>query len=355
MIWQLSLLTITFSIYHNHLPAPVVNAVALDKEIILNWGENFSTVNATESYDNAGFEFEGYNVYQLPSPSATKEQARLLATFDVVNGVGRIFDLVFDVTSGTVNERVVQFGNDVGIQRFFKITTDAFRGGAPLNNGSNYYFAVTAYAYNDELTANNNLENTFIPITVMPQSPDPGVTYGEGTGSELPITHTGTADGGPTVTIVDPTSTTGHDYQVFFTERAEIRDENGDWVAGSTMLRKFNPFDPDTLTGSSVDISAVYSPQAGVVELVCYFNYVSSDGNWADGIEMDLPPGMEIVEFPDFEAGGGTISPEISGDVTTGYHIEMGLVDGSLTEDGIFHGGEEWSIYVSSLHTASGC
>lgn len=331
-------------------PPPQVTAVALNNEIVLDWSKNPVAFNATENYDNAGFKFEGYNVYQLPTPSATKEQAKLLATFDLVNGVGKIFDLVFDVATGTVNERVVQFGNDFGIQRYFKITTDAFGAGAPLNNGSRYYFAVTAYAFNDELAANNNLENTFIPLTVVPQSPDPGVTYGEGTGTELPIIHlAGTADGGPTVTIIDPTKTTGHEYEVYFTERAEIRNENGDWVAASTMKRQFNPFDPDTLTGSSVDISAMYAPQAGVIELSCYFNYVSSDGNWADGIEMDFPPGMTIVDFPAFEAGGGTITPEITGDPTSGYHIVMGVVDGSMSEDGIFHGGEEWSIFVASF------
>lgn len=330
-------------------PPPQVTAVPLDREIVLHWGTNFTAVNSTESYSNGGFEFEGYNIYQLPSPSASKSEAKLLATFDAVNGYGIIFDLEFDITTGQVLTKPVQFGNDVGVQRYFTIKNDAFSSDLPLNNGSRYYFAVTAYAYNPTLEANNNLENTFIPVTVVPQTADPGVTLGEGTGTKLPVLHNGTADGGPTVKIIDPSATTGSEYEVFFTERAEIRNDNGDWVGSSRVLPNSNPEGPDTLIGSTVDISAVFAPQAGVIELSCYFNYVSSDGNWADGIEMDLPAGMEIINFPDFEAGGGTISPVITGSAATGYHIEMGLVDGSATTDGIFHGGEEWKIYVSSF------
>ena len=52
----------------------------------------------------------------------------------------------------------------------------------------------------------NNLENPLAILTIIPHSEDPGVTYGEGNGSSLEVTHNGTADGGPIVTIVDPAS-----------------------------------------------------------------------------------------------------------------------------------------------------
>lgn len=203
--------------------APQVTAAPLDREIVLHWGENVAVVNSTENYDNAGFEFEGYNVYQLPDPSATKDQAKLLATFDIVNGVGKIFDLVFDVTTGTVSERVVQFGNDNGIQRAFTIKADAFSGGAPLNNGSRYYFAVTAYAYNDELSANNNLENTFIPLTIVPQTTDPGVRYPTSPGDTLAVTHIGPSDGAVVPIVIDPRLLDGNTYEVTF--RVDEADE----------------------------------------------------------------------------------------------------------------------------------
>ena len=53
-----------------------------------------------------------------------------------------------------------------------------------------YYFAVTAYNYNGEFgIVPNNLENPLRIYTLIPHSNDPGVTLGEGNGSELEITH----------------------------------------------------------------------------------------------------------------------------------------------------------------------
>jgi hypothetical protein len=328
-------------------PPPAVTVAELDGEIVLDWSKDNDKVLATESSSTKGYTFQGYNVYQLPTSSSAVSEGIRVATFDLNDGIGKINDLVFDPTTGSVIVMPVQFGTDIGVQRFISIKQDAINQ-RPLINGLRYYFAVTAYNYNpDPLAVPNNLENPLRIITVIPHSPDPGVIYGDGNGTELEITHEGTADGGPTVTIVDPTATTGNQYEVFFTQRAEIRDENGDWVAASTTRRQYNPNDPDTLTGSSVDISAVFSPTAGVVELTCYYNYNSPDGNWTDGIEMDIEAGITILDFPSFEAGGGTIDPVITGDPTSGYHIEMGDVTGILSEDGIFHGGEEWSIYVA--------
>ena len=154
--------------------------------------------------------------------------------------------MVFDVRTGSVVRLPVQFGNDSGTKRFISITNDAVRGGIPLVNGIKYYFAVTSYSYNPDLDAvPNNLENPIAILTITPQTPNPGVTYGDESGGSVTVTHQGTADGGPTVNIVDPVATTGDNYEVFFTQREEIRDANGDWVpSGSSMI--FNPSTPVT-------------------------------------------------------------------------------------------------------------
>ncbi len=329
-------------------PAPNVDVVELDGEIVLDWSKDNSKVLATETSSIKGYEFQGYNVYQLPTASSSVSEGKRVATFDVIDGVGKINDVVFDPTTGSVVTLPVQFGNDTGIKRFISITEDAINQ-RPLINGLRYYFGVSSYNYNPDFGAvPNNLETPIKILTIIPNSNDPGVTLGDGTGDELEITHVGTADGGPTVSIVDPTEITGDEYEVFFTEEAQIRNADGDWVAASTVLRKTRIMGPDTLTGSSVDISAIYSPTAGVIELTCFFNYVTPDGNWCDGIEMDFPSSMTIVDAPRFEAGGGPITP-----VVIGNHIEMGDVSGALTGDGWFHGGETWTIYVSTFDLPS--
>ena len=333
---------------------PNVSATGLDQQIILNWGFDVERVEETESLNKEDFTFQGYNVYQLPDPTATKEEAVRIATFDLVDGIKAVRDRTVDPVSGEEEIVVVQFGGDYGIERSITINKN-YINNLPLNNGSRYYFAVTSYAiYNqsgepDPVQVPNNLENPFIVLTVVPQSTDPGVQYGEEPGSEIEVEHTtGLADAGPIVTVVDPSAMTGHEYEVFFTSRQEIRNEDGDWVPSSVVKRSYSPNDPDTLTGSSVSIAGVYSAQLGIVQLDCHYNYESIDGNWADGISMTFPAGMTVVSAPAFEAGGGTVTPEIInyGDSTV---VNMGLVNHEYTEDGIFHGEEDWVILVQSF------
>ncbi len=324
-------------------PAPEVTVTELDREIVLDWSKNNAQVLATENSDAKGYAFQGYNVYQLPTAASSISEAVRVATFDKNDGIGKIFDQVFDPNTGSVVSLPVQFGNDTYLQRFISIKRDAIKQ-QPLINGIRYYFAVTAYNYNtDPLAVPNNLENPLRVITVTPHSNDPGVILGEGNGGALSPTHIGTADGGPTVTVVDPQATTGHDYQIYFTERAEIRDANGDWVPSSIVKRNARGRVPADLTGTSIQIAGVYGVVSGQLQLHCTLDLVSPDFDWADGITMTFPPGATILEAPSFEAGGGDIFPTVVGNT-----IQMGLIDHEYTEDGIFHGGEEWDIIIDA-------
>lgn len=320
-------------------PAPLTNPVELENKIVLDWGFDHNAVTATETSNAKGYAFEGYNIYQLPSASATISEGRRIATYDLINGIGKIEDFVFDVNTGSVVKLPVQFGNDTGIKRFLEVTGDVLKGGTPLINGIRYYFAVTAYSYNaDPAATPNNLETPIQILTVVPQSNAPGVELGEEFGADIPVVHEGTADGTVSVEVVDPTALTGHDYEVFFTERTEIRDANGDWVPSGTSNR------PDDMTGSSISIAGLYGPNpASGVELSFSLELVSVTNAWCDGVTITFPAGVTILNAPSFEAGGGTIEPQVIGNTIT-----MGLVGGELTQNGIFHGGETWSVFISN-------
>ncbi|MBK9097011.1 MAG: T9SS type A sorting domain-containing protein [bacterium] len=332
---------------------PNVSATGLDQQVVLNWGFDLARVAETESLNKENFTFQGYNIYQLPDPTATKDEAVRIATFDLVDGIKAVKDRTVDPVSGEEEIVVVQFGGDYGVKRSITIDKN-YLTNTPLNNGSRYYFAVTSYAvFNqsgepDPVQVPNNLENPFIVITVVPQSENPGVTYGEDPGSEIAVDHTtGLADGAPVVTVVDPSSTTGHEYEMFFTDRQEIRNETGEWVPASAVSRNYNPNDPDTLTGSSIDIAAVYGPKAGQLQLNCLLDLVSPDGNWSDGISLTFPAGVTVLEVPGFDAGNGHISPEIIQYLDSTVVI-LGDVSHPYTEDGPFIGGEEWIILVDA-------
>ena len=49
---------------------PDVNVAQLDKKIILSWGSNANNVSEIENFSGLGYDFEGYEIYQLPNPSA---------------------------------------------------------------------------------------------------------------------------------------------------------------------------------------------------------------------------------------------------------------------------------------------
>ncbi len=224
-------------------PPPAITVSELDREIVINWGSNMGSAQTTEGTDSKGFKFQGYNVYQLPSASATIDNARRIATVDVVDGIGKIADQVFDASTGVVATRVRQFGNDTGIKRFLNIKNDELRGGAPLVNGIRYYFAVTSYSYNPDPNAvPNNLENPLVVLTAVPHSANPGVRYETSFGDTVAgVTHSVSAgsksDGVVIPLTVDASKVTGHTYRVSFSGTAgQVNWSLMDVTANTTLL-----------------------------------------------------------------------------------------------------------------------
>ncbi len=249
-------------------PAPRAAATELNREIILNWAVDPAAVEATETSDIRGFKFQGYNVYQLPSASASMAEARKIAVFDIVDGVTRITDQVFDPSSGVVSGKVVQLGTDNGVQRYLRVTGDAFNGMSPLINGIRYFFAVTSYSYSaDPNAVPNNLENPLQILTVVPHANNPGVCYAAAFGDTVgPMQHTGPSDGTVTALAIDPGRCTGNRYSVTFAG-----------LAGETVWNLINVTSGDTLLRAQAN--------------------QSGDNNYAvtDGMQVKVagpPPGM---------------------------------------------------------------
>lgn len=318
-------------------PQPVVKAQTLDQQIVLDWGSDLAAVEKTENDIKKTFKFQGYNVYQLPTSSSDKSAGVRIATYDIIDGIKTILDATVDPTSGVELLTPAQFGNDFGISRSIILEKDFIKQ-TPLVNGVRYYYAVTAYSFSpDPLEVPNNLENPLLIFTVVPQAPNPGITYNDEAGNSLETAHNGAADGFFTATVVNPAATTGHDYEVFFTQREEIRDANGDWIPSGTLSK------PTDLTGTSVSIAGLFGPNpASGVELSFSLDLVSPTDAFADGITVVFPEVVTILSAPSFEAGGGTVVPEVVGNT-----INMGLINGELTGDGVFHGGETWSVFIA--------
>ena len=192
--------------------SPVVSIAKLDGEIILDWSD-IAQSTALEAYSMLGYTFQGYNVYQATTPAGAN--VKLLATYDLVDGVGKVFDNDYDEATGVVLFKPVQFGNDVGIVRYYDTKEDKINSRA-LVNGQSYYYAVTAYGYNGA-AAPKSLESAQQWKVAVPQKPTPGVRYTSSYGDTLLNVHaTGVSDGSIIVNVVDPTKVTGHNYIVIF-------------------------------------------------------------------------------------------------------------------------------------------
>ena len=195
---------------------PDVTVTNLHNKVLLNWGNNQSSVDKIENFSDQGYSFEGYIVYQLPSPTASLSDGVVLGTYDLVDGVTSIYDEEKDANGVSIPKLVVD-GKDKGIKRFIEVTSDPFRGTA-LRDGQAYYFAVVAYAYNpNAILPFHALKSAAVTLSAVPQQPDPGIRYGSAFGDTLVTKHAaGASDGNLVAVVVDPSKLTGMNYKVTF-------------------------------------------------------------------------------------------------------------------------------------------
>ena len=257
--------------------APQVRVTELDRAVLLDWGWNPEGISATEEVSSSGFVFEGYNLYQLPSAEATLDQGTKLATYDLENGVTTILGIDLDEASGIVLDVPKQIGSDFGIKRYVKLTRDVLRG-RPLVNGQRYYFAVTAYNRNTaEGAAVTTLESPPQVFVTVPQPPPMGKRYLTEAEEVIEADHSaGVSDGSVRAVVVNPTLTTGDDYEVSFAQ-----DDEG---ATTWSLRNTSAGIP-LLTGQADQTGAGF--------------YIGTDG-----IEVAVsgpPNGMKDWEIPSGE------------------------------------------------------
>ncbi len=268
-------------------PSPKVVSTLQSGKVILSWGEN--AAQGIETFNDRGYAFEGYNVYQFPSRDATLEQGIRLATLDIVNNVATIFDFVIDPGSGAVVYMPVQFGTDSGIERYMEITNDAVVD-RPMVNNQPYYFAVTSYSYNpDDEAVPHALESTPYIFEVRPRTTDPGYKLDTEPGEMLQVLHTsGTATGSVYAEVYDPELVTGHSYEVTFVSAGLIEIE----FEGETLI--FDDYVWNLKDATTGDMK---------VEKAREYDGLNTGYYTIDGLKIGLTggghwvPGLEILDI----------------------------------------------------------
>ncbi len=161
--------------------APEVAVGEYDSKVVLTWGftpgTEAITNNYNESYVQADpvlkaqgnpdslFNFQGYMVYQLAdntvelSDLTNPEKAQLIAQCDIIDNVTSIANRVETILNDgvglpvtVIEDALMVTGANKGIFHSLEVTQDLFAQGSfkGLSNYTPYYFAVVAYAYNNE-------------------------------------------------------------------------------------------------------------------------------------------------------------------------------------------------------------
>ena len=288
-------------------PAPVVNATAFEDQVLLDWSGS-SSVQATESSNISGYAFQGYNVYQLPSATATVDEAVRIGTYDLNDGVQTIMGNVFIPEYGTTVEIPVQYGLDKGVTRQLVVSMDHLTGG-PLYVGSEYFFAVSAYNYNaaPPLIEDKALETALTPIPVKLTPAGFGKSYTAAAGDGLEVTHTGPGQGAVSATVTNPAQTTGDTYRVSFITDTSYVHYNGETVSGDLWR----------LTNTSTnEVLVPFFKQAA--------NQLDVDQPIADGLQVVVsgPAPNTIVEIDEYASWP---SNDVLVDGTTDSHLAPSL------------------------------
>ena len=161
--------------------APDLTVEELDRSFIFyisnspssnNYQEKYSEIdpNIIQPYpldpserSDSIYRFEGYQIFQLKNDQVTIESIhdpdlmRLVAQFDIKNGVTKLVNYIKDKSIGADVPVVEVYGGDNGISHSFEVTQDAFAtGDVRLVNNKVYYYTAIAYAYNEYMEYNTD-------------------------------------------------------------------------------------------------------------------------------------------------------------------------------------------------------
>ena len=203
-------------------------AVELDRQVTLVWGYPPTSRNYLLRFEVADpflvgqgaadetYNFEGFNIYRYPTSAFEGTTRELVATFDIVNGVTQVVDFQPDAESGQLRPVVTARGTDSGIQ--YSVTFEN------LTNQTDYYYGITAYAYNGESDP-KILESSATFVTARPSGLTQGVQTQSAQGDSLTVVGENVIGSGTVqAVVVDPTQITGDRYEIRF---ARALDANG--------------------------------------------------------------------------------------------------------------------------------
>lgn len=169
------------------------------------------------------YRFQGYQVWQLktaaiPTNIYDNNEARLVAQFDIIDGVSRVVNSVFDPDLEENVKKIMVEGSNDGIKHTFELNKDLFETSSDqtLVNFKSYHYLIVSYAsatncasdLDQYLSSDKTLgEQELLVYSAMPHDPTPlgykpNSTYGTG----IPLTMIeGMGNGGKSLKLSEQT------------------------------------------------------------------------------------------------------------------------------------------------------
>lgn len=191
---------------------PSASVINTNGKIVLSWQDEAERYKNVESYSFSGYNFEGYNVYQGESEAGPWKG---IATLNILSDFGIVFDNTFDAQTGMILNQPVAFGANTDITRNTTIALDAING-LPLSIYKCYYFAVTSYAVNPNVSP-KVVESGRTPLRVVPSTQMLSAKVTAATDDTVFAQHvSGKSNGSVKAVVINPTKLTGHTYRANF-------------------------------------------------------------------------------------------------------------------------------------------
>ena len=196
------------------LVTPKLRARGYDRRILLDW--DFPEIdNELENFKSGEFSFQGYQILQFAGPPEEIAKVAEIATYDKVDKIRTVLQDVWG--GGLINVFYRKYsGRDTGIKRHIYIDHDQITD-SQLFNGSVLYFGVRAYACtkSDSYLGLKVLGSQLARVSVIPQTPKPGVRYNAEYGDEIWANQlSGSGVSNVYAFVVDPSVLTGNEYQL---------------------------------------------------------------------------------------------------------------------------------------------
>lgn len=208
--------------------APKLEIVEMNRKLIVKMSGTDESEKFTRTYAGpcgvrTQYKFQGYQVWQLKTASVPSNiydvtQAKLVAQFDIVDGVARVVNTIFDPELEENVKKIMVDGGNKGIQHTFEITKDMFETGSDqsLVNFKTYHYYIVAYgtATNCATDADQYLSSSktvdsdgLLIYSAIPHDPTPtGSAVNSVYGTGLPVTMIeGIGNGGKELHLTDAT------------------------------------------------------------------------------------------------------------------------------------------------------